>query len=267
MPELTANGLRFHVVQLGGDGHDERPVVVFLHGLIMDNLSSFYYTLAPRVAHDASVVLYDQRGHGRTERPATGYTPDDAVTDLMGVLDALDITRPVHLIGNSYGGTVALAAAAQRPERVAGLVLIEGIPLMSGWGRRLVEMPQALVADFDQPDVQDYLSRAGRKIRRMARTCEDLLVRSSLPVDLAEAPEMTVEELASIRCPVLALYGEQSDMLEEAALIDSAVPRCKLHLLEGCTHSVLMEAPDEVEDEIRAWLAAVASAEARDEDG
>jgi pimeloyl-ACP methyl ester carboxylesterase len=258
VPELTANGLNFHVVQLGGDGRGERPVVVFLHGLIMDNLSSFYYTLAPRVAQDADVVLYDQRGHGRTERPATGYTPDDAVTDLMSVLDALGITRPVHLVGNSYGGTVALAAAVQRPERVAGLVLIEGIPLMCGWGRRLVEMPQALVADFDQPDVQDYLSRAGRKIRKMAQTCEDLLARSSLPVDLADAPEMDVDDLASIRCPVLALYGEHSDMLEEAALIDSAVPRCELHLLEGCTHSVLMEAPDEIEDEIRAWLAAVA---------
>ncbi len=113
MAELTANGIRFNVVRLGpGDATPEaaatatvpRRPVVFLHGLIMDNLSSFYYTLAPGVAATTDTVLYDLRGHGRSERPLDGYRIEDGVDDLFAILDGLDITEPVHLVANSFGG-------------------------------------------------------------------------------------------------------------------------------------------------------------------
>ena len=52
------------------------PTVVFVHGLVMDNLSSFYYTLAAPLAQAGfGTVLFDLRGHGLSERPPSGYTP------------------------------------------------------------------------------------------------------------------------------------------------------------------------------------------------
>ena len=84
MAEIQANGLRTHVQRLGeGD-----PTVVFVHGIAVDNLSSLYFTLAPQVSQHTRAVLYDLRGHGKTERPATGYTLDDLHDDLAAVLDA-----------------------------------------------------------------------------------------------------------------------------------------------------------------------------------
>ena len=85
MPHVDANGLRFHVQVLGNGsdkrpdtGPDPRPKVVMLHGLVADNLSSYYYTIANPVALVADTHLYDLRGHGRTEVPKAGY----AVVDL-----------------------------------------------------------------------------------------------------------------------------------------------------------------------------------------
>ncbi|MGT2531711.1 alpha/beta fold hydrolase [Streptomyces nojiriensis] len=109
MAVVLADSLRFHVQRLPADAAaagPDRPVVVFLHGLVVDNLSSFYCPLAVPVAlagHET--VLYDLRGHGRTERPPTGYDSRTAVRDLFALLGALDLGgRPVHLVGNSYGG-------------------------------------------------------------------------------------------------------------------------------------------------------------------
>src|SRR5512133_2303707 len=114
MADVTANGVRHHVQRLGAGDR----TVVFVHGLVMDNLSSFYFTLANPVASFADVVLYDLRGHGMSERPARGYRVVDLVADLAALLDALGIAHPVALVGNSFGGLVALAFAAAHPERV-----------------------------------------------------------------------------------------------------------------------------------------------------
>ena len=58
MADVQANGLRFHYQSLGQGQGDDR-LVVFLHGLVMDNLSSWYFTVANPVAVHAEVMLYD----------------------------------------------------------------------------------------------------------------------------------------------------------------------------------------------------------------
>src|SRR4051812_2042866 len=101
MPEVLARGLRFNVLTLGTG----TPVVVCIHGFVLDNHSSFYMTLAPALARVAQVVLYDLRGHGLSEQPRSGYTIDDATADLAAILDTLQLNgRPVVLLGHSLGG-------------------------------------------------------------------------------------------------------------------------------------------------------------------
>ena len=69
MAEVVARGLRFHVIKLGWEQPETVPTVLFLHGLIMDNLSSWYFTAATAVARCCRVLLMDLRGHGRSGRP------------------------------------------------------------------------------------------------------------------------------------------------------------------------------------------------------
>jgi pimeloyl-ACP methyl ester carboxylesterase len=265
MADLVVRGVRFNVVRLGpGDNNDggepdrfagHRRPVVFLHGLIMDNLSSFYYTLAPTVARTTDTVLFDLRGHGRSERPLDGYRIDDGVDDLMAILDALGIEEPVHLVANSFGGTISLAAALRHPDRVAGMALIEAHPAFEGWGDDIVDDLTDLVSGFDDPGIRDYLARdAPRSLRRMVKTCEDLVMVSSMGDDLRASPPTTPDDLTALSCPTLLLYGENSDILDRAFTLEDSIPGAVLRVVDGCSHALLMENPNEVNRQVQGWL-------------
>ena len=277
MPEVVARGNRFHVQVLdpagptSPDGLADRAeaanradgaegtVVVFLHGLVMDNLSSFYYTLAAPVAEaGARVVLYDLRGHGRSGRTPTGYGVADAVADLFAVLDALGERRPVHLVANSFGGVIALNAALARPARVAGLVLVEAYgpsERPAEWTESMLNTlgKAALVLEYER--LADQLLSVGwRRHGRQAATADALVNGTSLLEDLAAVDPVPPAALAALSCPVLAVYGEHSDVGEAGRLLRRCVPDCTLHTLAGHAHSVLSEGTAELLEVILPWL-------------
>jgi pimeloyl-ACP methyl ester carboxylesterase len=272
MPHLDANGLRFHVQVLrdtaapadpadpGGDGttaaaDDDRPKVVMLHGLVADNLSSYYYTLANPMALHADTYLYDLRGHGRSEVPKTGYAVVDHVADLRALLAAWDIHEPVHLVGNSFGCVVALTYAHLYPGRVASLVLIEGHFATEGWGEHMAGSLALAAFGLDEDGVRDWLERNGsRKLNRLARHSERLFLETSLIDELGLERPFPRQALAAIDCPVLAVYGEHSDLLDRAAELERHVPACELHVVPGCSHSVLFEATPLVRELVLGWI-------------
>ena len=259
MAEVVANGVRFHVVRLGDharSGHRGRPAVVMLHGMVMDNLSSFYYTLANPVALVHDVVLYDQRGHGLSERPADGYTIADGVTDLACLLDALGLDEPVVLVGNSFGGTIALEFAIGHPDRTAGLVLIEAHFAVEGWGEHMAGSLALAAFGLDDDDVKTWLDQqGGRKLNRMARNAEALIHDTTMLDDLQSVQPLSLDALRSVTCPLLALYGEHTDLIDRARDLQRLVPRAQLRVLPEHTHSVLMEDRHALEAILMPWLA------------
>lgn len=252
MPYVEAKGLRFHYQRVGqGD-----RTVVMLHGMLVDNLSSLYYTTAPALADQADVLLYDLRGHGRSERPEQGYGVDDSVDDLLAVLDILGISDPVYLLGNSYGGTIGLATAHRYPERVAGLVLIEAHFSVEGWGDELAKDLELAGFGLDADDMQRWLgAHAGRKINKLADQALALIGQTSLIADLRAAPPLLPEHLRGIACPTLAVYGEYSDVIDRAHDLEALLPRCELNILLDCSHSVLMEATLTVRSLVKDFFA------------
>jgi pimeloyl-ACP methyl ester carboxylesterase len=244
MADVVANGVRHHVQRLGRSS--SRPPVALLHGLVMDNLSSFYFTLANPIAEATEAILYDLRGHGMSERPASGYAVDDLVADLRALLDTLAPTGQVALVGNSFGGLLALAFASAYPERVARIALIDAHDGSDGWA---AQMASTLLLQGDARDAaiaQNFRAWLGRhsdrKRTRLARAAEQLVERTTMIEDLRRSPPLSAERLARITCPVLALYGEHSDVRARGEALAATLPRCTLELVAGCTHSVLWEA-------------------------
>lgn len=260
MADILAGGLRFHVQQLDPpDPAAGAPVVVFVHGLVIDNLSSFYYTLAGPVAGaGARAVLYDLRGHGLSERPPEHYSTRDGAADLCALLDALGISEPVYLIGNSYGGMIAARMAVSAPDRVAGLVLIEAQCAGTGAAAWFEDMANTLTVgalglEYDR--VQDWLRAVGqRKLARLAAHADGLLNGTSLIDDLAAEQPLGVTELAAIACPVLGVYGERSELAGAADDLRRHVRDCRVEILPGLAHTVLREATDQLRDIVTGWL-------------
>jgi pimeloyl-ACP methyl ester carboxylesterase len=260
MAEVIASGIRFHVQRLPAhltecrDRATPPPSVVFVHGLVADNMSGFYYTLAnPAARAGADVILYDMRGHGGTERPPTGYSLADAVRDLTSLLDAMEVTTPVHVVGNSFGGTVALALAMAHPERVASLCLIEAGVVTGDWVERLgriigkaMELRGGLL---------DWRAEHGRRRYRIHAAIDALVNGTSLAADLRATPSFPTAALRSVTCPVAAVYGENSDTIEDAHTLAQLLPNCELTIVPSCTHFLLAEDPGTVRDLLLRQLA------------
>lgn len=258
MAEILARGVRFHVQRLTphqSPRHPEHPVV-FIHGLGMDNLSSFYYTLANPVAHaGADVILYDLRGHGLSERPPTGYQVQDSIADLTALLDTLAITGPVHLVGNSYGGIVALGFALTHPHRVASMVLIEAHFSVAGWAEQITAEKSTIDTALAENPLRGWLDQLGRKVTRLMDMAEDLLNHTTFLTDLKTTQPIPMNRLRTLTCPVRAIYGEHSDVIDYAHELDTYLPHCMLTVLAGCGHSVLMDATPALREIILDWFA------------
>ncbi len=275
MADVVARGVRFHVQRLGAG---ERTVV-FIHGLVLDNLSSWYFTVAGALARHASLVLYDLRGHGKSEQPKSGYSVGDMVADLAALLEALGLGgRRISLAGNSFGGTVALAFALAHPERVADLVLVDAHVGDTGWGDRMAETLHLQGEERDRKveelfrswvdrhsdggrlsrDAQDIVGEIERnrtrRRNRVEELADSLVYRTSFVQEIRGSPAPSDEDLRRIKCPVLALFGESSDVRTDGERLASLLPCCQLHILPGCTHSVLWQATDRVRDRLVDWI-------------
>jgi pimeloyl-ACP methyl ester carboxylesterase len=262
VPELSANGARFHVqvIDPPGAAHDV-PTVVFLHGLMVDDLSSFYYSLAG-LAQTVGVreVMYDLRGHGRSERTAAHYSTHDSVADLFALLDALGMTGPVYLVGNSYGGLIAARAAVAAPGRVAGLAMVEAScagPAGAAWLEDMTNTLTLYALRLEYDRQREKLAAIGeRRLARLAKHAEALLTGTSLLDDLATEQPLGPSELAAIGCPVLAVFGESSELAGAADELRRHVRDAAVEIIPGVAHYVLREAIGPLRDILAGWLKA-----------
>jgi 3-oxoadipate enol-lactonase len=259
MSFVVANGIRMHVQRIPAKNvapGAKRPTVVFVHGVGTDSLASFYFTLAaPTVNAGMDVITYDLRGHGRTECPPNGYTVANIVEDLAALLAELDVTGPVHLVGNSFGGTVAFSFAWRYPERVASLVAIESEPATESWSTKISDL---LLEGSDQLVRDDVLAwidnNHGAHTRRLGKALGQVLTTTTMARDVPSGPYLSEADLRSIRCPVLAIFGAESHVVDVADSLPKLLPFCKVEIIPGQEHSVLVKANHAVRDMVLPWI-------------
>jgi len=119
-------GLNVHVWGGAGDHRDGRTPAPFLlvHGLASN--ARLWDGMAGQLAglgHPVAAV--DQRGHGRSDKPDTGYDFETIVADLVAVIDALGFDRPVA-VGQSWGGNVVVELAHRHPRAARGIACVDG---------------------------------------------------------------------------------------------------------------------------------------------
>jgi len=251
----TDPGVTLHVQELGSG-----PPLVLIHGLF-GNLATWYFSAAPELAKSHQVIAYDLRGHGKSSRPLNGYDVASMARDLEAVVARVAGAGELTLVGHSYGGVVALAFAlrqASHGRRVHKLAVIDAPlpPLDTGelWARFTgvaAEDRQAMLASLPGP-VRDALASGGRRAKNFVEMVRFLSVESSLREDLVRA-EMSDATLATLRCPVLAVYGAESACRASGQRLARVVSGARYLEMPG-GHDLPQEAPLALTRELARFL-------------
>ena len=278
MADVTANGVRFNVQRLGKGPRK----LVFIHGILIDNLSGFYLTLGPALSDTYSLIMYDLRGHGRSERPRSGYSLQQMTLDLRELLNQLGLgSDKVTLVGNSSGVPIALAYALEFPQQVEAMVLIDGVmdahvhaqkileTLMvrdgkphpddiAIWKNWLRQHTDGDLLDRDGEDTEKLLKRLYNQRRSpLIRTSKALVYETDFVKDMQTEPPYQEEDLERIKCPVLALYGSESDLTDEAERTAQRIPQCQFVRIPGAGHGILRQAAEPMRQTLTSWLECV----------
>jgi pimeloyl-ACP methyl ester carboxylesterase len=209
-----------------------------------------------------TVIAPDLRGHGDSEKTASGYSLAEVANDLAALLDALAVPRAV-VIGSSSGGYVSQQLAVSHPERVAALVLI-GSPLTLH-GRapfadevdRLPDpVPESWVRDslswftLFQPVPKDYLED---RVRDGCKVPARIWKSSLAGLGNAVPPTETGEILA----PTLILWGGKDTLLSrhDEEILAQRIPQSRLRIYEDAGHVLLWEIPERIATDVNGFLA------------
>jgi esterase len=257
-------------------GKPGRTPVLVVHGLSF--FSYDWIGVATLIARDREAVAIDMRGFGESDwSPSRDYKLETLSNDVIGVLDALGWHKAV-LMGHSFGGRVCLATAGWKPERAAGLVLVDFAPDLAAGGRRHVaerigRQPDLFASVDDamayhgQSNVPaDSLLRArwqaflkpsggGYALRR------DLHYRDNFKKALesgqsAPVPAFLWPMLADMKIPTLVIRAADSDMFDSATLdkVKALNPRATAIELAG-SHDLAGDNPDGLAGAVNRFLA------------
>lgn len=276
---VTLGGLRFHYGDWGGSG---RPVVL-LHGLA--STSHIWNLVAPRLVDSFRVVALDQRGHGKTDKPDTGYDFPSIVGDLVSFVQTLGLGHPI-VVGHSWGGNVALHYAATYPDGPAGLVLVDGgflelsaepgmtweatrerltPPDLAGMRREeLLENAGQWLAPVWGSEVEPILL-ANFEIDDQGRVHPHLSLDRHMQVVRALWEQKPSELYPRVRCPVLIVPARPPVLSDPAgewlAMKERGVARAVQELRNvrvvwlDSIHDIPLHRPAELADAIRSFVA------------
>jgi L-proline amide hydrolase len=140
-------------VRINGDLDNGRPPIVMAHG--GPGSSHWYFLNATTLADDRAVILYDQLDSGRSGNPndPANWRVERFVDELEAIRAHLGIAR-WHMLGTSWGGTIALEYGARRPEGLAGLILQSPLVSTQIWLRDANRLKDAM-----PPAIRDLLYR------------------------------------------------------------------------------------------------------------
>ena len=249
----------------------ERPTMLLLHGGPGFDHTSLA-TLFEPLADDLQLVLIDHRGQGRSDGddPAE-WNLERWVPDLVEVCEALELEHPI-VLGQSFGGIVALAVAARYPDLPSKLVV------SSSLARFRLDRALPMFERLGGSHVRDVAERHFRELtdeshEEFMRVCLPVYNPNPMPPETLARSRLKPQvgnhffrnegftldllpELAAIRCPTLVLGGELDPItpVADSEDIAAAIPDAELRIVEGAGHGVFRDKPEEALAIIREFV-------------
>ena len=267
MQHADVNGIRI-AYGVRGSG----PPLVLIMGYRLSSLAwplDFIEALAERF----TVILFDNRGTGTSDKPTSGYEISNMARDVSGLLDHLEIAQ-ANVFGYSMGGAIAQEFVRQFPDRVLGLVLCA---TMCGGPRAVYASPSVVrvMRELDGLTPEEIARRiwtvtySPRYLENHRQRAEDQMRReiaAPTPLHAADLQYQAFAEfdcskaLANIKAPTLVLTGDLDQLVSPRELANSSLasfPARSLIVIPGCGHRMMWEATDECVGFVTEFLTGV----------
>jgi pimeloyl-ACP methyl ester carboxylesterase len=261
--ETPAGSIEVNGVRLYYELHGSGEPLVLVHGSWGDARN--WRLVVPGLAESFRVVVYDRRGHSRSERPDTQGSVDEDGDDLAALLEALDLA-PAHVVTNSYGGNIALRLATRRPEVFRSLSchepplfsLLEGDPELRELLQRTARSDQAVGRRIAQGDhegaarqfVEEVAFGPGAWERELPPELRAIFVDNA-PTYLDELEDPTSSggdeaALAQLALPVRLTQGSASPPTFPAVIdrLVELIPRVSREIIHGAAHVPQLTMPE-----------------------
>jgi 3-oxoadipate enol-lactonase len=245
------------------DEAGEGPAVVLLHAGVADR-RMWRDQLEPLAAAGYRVVAIDLPGFGDAPVPPGEQAP---WVDVLATIDAAGIERAA-LVGNSFGGAVALRVAAVAPERVWALALVSAPPpdlepsadLRKAWEAEEAALERgdvdgAAAAVADAWVLPDAPAGVRDQVAAMQRRAFELQMGAPEEPEAAD-PAEDPAALARIEVPTLVAVGERdmSDFRDGAERMAAALPHAQHAVIAGAGHLAPLETPESFRELVLAFL-------------
>lgn len=264
---ITAGGLgtNYHALGTG------RPVF-FIHGSGpgVSAWANWRLNLGPIAARGLRCIAPDMTGFGYTDAPeGLRFSRDGWVEHFAAIVDALAPDQSISIVGNSFGGAIALAYAIRFPERVEKLVLMGAVgvdfPITPGldqaWGhqasfenmRRLMQ-----VFAFNQDLVSDDLAELRHRASLRPGVMEAFSAMFPEPRQQAIRALASAEaDIARVAAPTLIFHGRDDKVIpvEVSKRLFELLPEAELHLFRNCGHWTQIEKAQRFNEITGAFLA------------
>jgi pimeloyl-ACP methyl ester carboxylesterase len=261
--EVSRDGISLAGERWPGGGQ----TVLLLHEGIADRRG--WAEVAGLLAPELTVVTYDRRGYGQTP---VSPEPFSHLDDLLAVIDRAS-ADPVWLVGASAGGGLALDAALDAPDRVAGLVVmgtaVSGAPepaeLDPDTKRLEGPLDEAYAArDADEINrLETWIwldgpaqpeGRVGGAARKLALDMNAVVIANGVPETEGATGVDAWDRLAEIKVPVTVACGDLDVpfLVDLCRLIAERIPAARHHVLPGMAHQPYLESPSTVARLIRS---------------
>jgi len=261
MQSVSINGLDI-AYQRAGEG----PPLILLHGFIAD--SRVWQRQNEELSRDFSVIAWDAPGCGESSDTGEGFAMAEYADCLAGLLDAIGVSA-AHVLGLSWGGTMALEFYRQRPAAVLSLILAD---TYAGWTgslgkdaaeRRLARclwesqmpaeewVPQWVPDAFSNSALQELLAE-------LATIMSDFHPVGFRAMSRAVVPDFR-DVLPQVRVPTLLIWGDsdrRSPLTAGEAMRD-AISGSQLVVIPGAGHVSNMEQPELFNAAVRDFLQSI----------
>jgi 3-oxoadipate enol-lactonase len=247
------------------------PPLVLIMGYRLSSLAwplDFIEGLAERF----TVVFFDNRGTGTSDKPTFGYEISNMAKDVCGLLDHLEIAR-ANVLGYSMGGAIAQEFVRQFPDRVLALALCA---TMCGGPRAVYASPSVVrvMRELDGLNPEQIARRiwsvtySPGYLENHRELAEDQMRReiaAPTPLHAADLQYQALAEfdcskaLANIKAPTLVLTGDLDQLVspQNSKFIASLIPGARLIVIPGCGHRMMWEATDECVGFVTKFLTGV----------